>query len=288
MDLRPFNPSPAQLDLARQLVVRGLLGYQPWIFADDLETGVGLEFDLDAYVGLVHYPGIEPALLASPELRRIILRPDRAPEFRAANQRLRSFYDDVADRICAAVGTPTELSTLDVGCNTGYIPIAFARRGTRRAVGCDRQDFSASVELLNAIIGTGVEFFPARYDPRSRAVAGVDAADIVTSFAVLCHISDPLQYLACLGGLARKALFVWTLVNDDPGMTLHYEEPRGDYPDDRFPFCFDNRVCPSIGLLRRSFELLGFKTIIELPGDDHGHVRYRVRGFPFFGMLGLR
>jgi len=288
MDLRAFNPSRAQLERARQLAVRGLLGYQPWIFADDLETGVGLEFELDCFVGLVHDRAIDPELLDSPQLRRLILPPGRAAEFRAANQRLRAFYEAVADAICAAVGDPAEHSTLDVGCNTGYFPIAFSRRGTRRAVGCDRQDFSASVDLLNAIIGTRAAFAAARYDPRTRAVAGVAPADIVTSLAVLCHVSDPLQHLACLGELARKALFVWTLVNRDAGMTLHYGEPRQDYPEDRFPFCFDNRVCPSIGLLRRSFELLGFKTIIELPGHGGGQPYYCVRGFPFHGLLGLR
>ena len=44
MDLREYNPSPAQLNRARDLVIGGVMGYQPWIFADDFECGVGLEF----------------------------------------------------------------------------------------------------------------------------------------------------------------------------------------------------------------------------------------------------
>lgn len=288
MDLRPFSPSLEQLGRARELAIRGLMTYQPWIFAADLETGVGLEFELDAPVGLVHYPTIDPKLLDSPQLRRIILPPDRAAEFHRANQRLRLLYETIADQLCAAIGGIAGATTLDVGCNTGYFPIAFARRGARHAIGCDRQDFSESIDLLNEITGIRPTFVAARYDPRSRTVGVVDPADIVTSLAVLCHLSDPLQHLACLGDLARKALFVWTIVNRDSGMTLYYGEPRGDYPGDRFPFCFDNRVCPSIDLLRRSFELMGFRTIIDFPGLDNDLPRYSVHGFPFHGMLGLR
>lgn len=287
MDLRPFNPSPPQLERAHQLVIQGLLGYQPWLFADDFETGVGLEFETDTTTGLVHYPDIDPGLLASPQLRRRILPPDQADQFRRANQRLRLLYEAFVDRLCVVVDDPGGITTLDVGCNTGYLPIAFSRRGVKRATGCDRQDYRASVDLLNEITGENASFVAARYDPQSGTIAGVEPADIVTSLAVLCHLSDPLRHLACLGDLARKALFVWTMVNPDSAMTLHFGEPRGDYPDDRFPFCFDNRVCPSTALLRRSLELLGFRTIIELPGSGD-FASYVVRGFPFYGVLGVR
>jgi Protein of unknown function (DUF1698) len=283
MDLREFNPTPAQLDRARDLVIRGVMGYQPWIFADDFECGVGLEFERDDYSGLIYLPNIDP-----PETIRFIAA-DNVSSFRLANARLRRLYEGLADRLCAALGAVDGLTTLDVGCNSGYFPIAFSRRGALRAAGCDREGgFSASVALLNEIIGSAADFVPSRYDPRLRAVPSVEPADLVTSLAVVCHVSDPLQHLAALGALARKALFVWTIVNEDDSMTLHYGEPRGDYSEDQFPFCFDNRVLPSRSLLRRSFDLLGFKDIVELPaaGDDLPH--YTVRGVPFYGLLGLR
>lgn len=283
MDLRQFSPTAAQVARARALVIRGIMGYQPWVFADDFECGVGLEFERDDYSGLIYLPEIDP-----PKTLRFI-PPDKLASFRAANARLRTLYEGLADRLCAVLEQIGGSTTLDVGCNSGYFPIAFSRRGVSRAVGCDRErGFSDSVGLLNEIIGARAEFIPARYDPRLRTVPDAEPADLVTSLAVVCHVSDPLQHLAALGELARKALFVWTIVNEDDNMTIHYGEPRGDYADDRYPFCFDNRVLPSRTLLRRSFELLGFKDIVELPGPNDDLPRYTVRGVPFYGLLGVR
>lgn len=260
------------------------MGYQPWIFADDFECGVGLEFERDDYCGYIYLPdSVRPPTLQ-------FIDAELLPGFRAANARLRLLYEGLADRMCAAFnGGIGGATTLDVGCNSGYFPIAFSRRGASLAMGCDREkEFSASVALLNEIIGSKAEFMPTRYDPRLRTVPGAQPADIVTSLAVLCHVSDPLQHLHALGALARKALFVWTIVNEDDDMTLHYGEPRGDYSEDAFPFCFDNRVLPSRSLLRRSFELLGFKDIVELPAPGDDLPRQRVRGVPFYGLLGIR
>ena len=283
MDLRKFNPTPAQIDRARELILRGLLGYQPWLFADDFECGVGLEFERDEPIGIIYLPAVEP-----PKALRFVAASD-LPSFRAANGRLRKLYDGLADRLCAALGGIAGSTTLDVGCNTGYMPIAFWRRGASRAVGCDREPgFSASFALLNDIIGSKASFVSARYDPQSRAIPNVEPADVVTSLAVVCHLSDPLQHLAALGDLARKALFVWTIVNEDDNMTIHYGEPRWHYKEDRFPDCFDNRILLSRSLMRRSFELLGFNKIVELPGDGDDLPSFSVRGVPFYGLLGLR
>jgi SAM-dependent methyltransferase len=288
MDLRPFSLSAAQLDRARNLVVRGLITYQPWLFADTLESGVGLEFELDEHVGLVYYPDIDAGMLESPQLLRIIVDPHRLAGFRTANAELRRLYDHFVERIADVTGGLSGSTTLDVGCNTGYFPMAFSRLGAVDAVGCDRQDFSSVFALLNEILGTRARFVSSRYDPHRQEITGVGPADIVTSMAVLCHVSDPLQHLACLGRLARKALFVWTLVNRSDGLTVEYGEPRGDYPGDAFPYCFDNMVCPSLSMARRSFELMGFKKIIDLPGCEDNVPRFSVRGFPFHGILGLR
>jgi SAM-dependent methyltransferase len=259
------------------------MGYQPWVFADDFECGVGLEFERDDYSGLIYLPEIDP-----PKTLRFI-EPHKLASFRAANAGLRRLYEGLADRLCVILDEVGGSTTLDVGCNSGYFPIAFSRRGVLRATGCDREKgFSDSVALLNEIVNSKAEFVSAHYDPRLRAITDAEPADLVTSLAVVCHVSDPLQHLAALGALARKALFVWTIVNEDDSMTIHYGEPRGDYSEDKFPFCFDNRVLPSRSLLRRSFELLGFKDIVELPGPDDDLPHYTVRGVPFYGLVGKR
>ncbi len=288
MDFRALSIPAPTLEHAKRLAVQGLLTYQPFIFDDTLETGVGLEFAVGHYCGLVHYPDIPQHWLASPELRRLILDPDRHLEFRAANERLRALYDHCVSTIIEAVGDVRNTSFLDVGCNTGYFPQSFARHGAALAAGCDRQDFSDVFALLNGILETDARFLNTSYDPRRHVIPDLEPFDVVTSFAVLCHTSDPLFHLACLGRLARKALLVWTLVNEDDRHTVHYGEPRGDYPDDAFPICFDNLVCPSDSLMMRSMDLMGFKNVIRLPDLDTPSFQYTWKGYPFRGYLGLR
>ena len=69
-----------------------------------------------------------------------------------ANAAMRSFYDGMVDQIANALGPLNEFSVLDVGCNTGYFPLAFARKGARKATGIDRIDYTDSVDLLNEIL----------------------------------------------------------------------------------------------------------------------------------------
>ena len=70
----------------------------------------------------------------------------------SANAAMRSFYDGMVDQIANALGPLNEFSVLDVGCNTGYFPLAFARKGARKATGIDRIDYTDSVDLLNEIL----------------------------------------------------------------------------------------------------------------------------------------
>lgn len=287
MDLRRLNPSADQIGRAKSFAMRGLLTYQPFVFSESLETGVGYEFERNEYAGLVHFPDIDQSLLKSPELRRIILAPGHAEEFRAANSRLRRLYEHFVDEICGAV-PPRGASFLDVGCNMGYFPISFSLRGAEWAGGCDRQDFAPVFALLNEIVGTRAKFLHRQYDPVRHEIENVSAVDVVTSLAVICHLSDPLFHLATLGRLTRKALLVWSITNNDEGLTMHYGEPRGDYEQDRFPICFDNKVCPSMRLLRRSFELMGFRTILDMPRPNAGLPQLSWHGYPFRGLLGIR
>ncbi len=82
MDLRGYIKSKSQIETAKQLAIRGLLNYQPWIFADDFETGVGLEWADGEHIGLVYYPDIDQSLLVrSPELRRLIIVPESYNKF---------------------------------------------------------------------------------------------------------------------------------------------------------------------------------------------------------------
>ena len=241
MDLSKKIKDRALIDQAKALAVEGLLTYQPFVFSPDFEVGVGYEFEADSYVGLVYYPDIDANLLKSPQLSRLIVSPDNYAPYHAANRRLAADYDYLVDRISDAVGGAAGNTFLDVGCNVGYFPQSFAQRGAKIAAGCDRQDFSRTFSLPNAINGRDVSYLAAWYEPSRHTIEGLEPFDVVTSLAMVCHVADPLHLLSAMGKLARKAIFVWTLINDDDGNTCHYGNPRGDYPGDSFPIVSTTR-----------------------------------------------
>jgi SAM-dependent methyltransferase len=273
MDLRPFIKANRYIIMAKDLIVRRLMGYQPFIFADDLETGYGWRFMAGESKGSVWWPKIDPEFqyaLKLSEFKKHLIPPDQKDQFTWANQCLRRMYDNFIQEILKRVDDISCTTFADVGCNSGYFPTAFSMHGAKEAVGFDRADFTYSFELLNSILGTNARFINKGYDPRTQSIDGSKSYDVVISCAVLCHLSDPLQHLAFLGSIARKMLFIWTpVVPDEQSYCIIFGEPNKYYKDDRFPFCFDNQVKPSARLLRKSLELMGFE-IYEVPNCDGG------------------
>ena len=262
MDLRPLITSKKQIEEARRLALHGLLSYQPYIFSDDFATGAGLSI-LAGH--LTEPPAVyckdasandaDPVFFA-----REFAKENQREEFFAANELMRRFYDGMVDQIANAVGPLDDMSVLDVGCNTGYFPLAFARRGARQAKGIDRIDYSPTVALLNDICGTSVQFENWNYDGSFTAP---EQYDLVLSVAVLVHLSEPLRHLAWLGSSARKALMVFTPVHDAPDCSIQFHSENRYYEDADFPHCFDITTV-SEQLLRLAFEKMGFSRIIEI------------------------
>lgn len=252
---------------AEELILNGLLAYQPFVITDDLETGVGLEFADQRYVGIVYYPGLDRRRLEqSPQLRRIVVDQGLYPRFHKANSELRRLYDHLIDRICAALGGVDELSVLDVGCNAGYFPIAFCQRGVKQAAGCDREaGFARTLDFLNEVVGTRAQFINTSYNPQMRRIADCPVFDLVISVTVMNHISEPLFFLEALAGITGRALFVYGQINNDTDRSIHFGDPRGDYHGANFPYCYDNGVAISEPLLRESLKLLlGFAQVTEI------------------------
>ena len=296
MDLRPLITSKKQIEEARRLALRGLLSYQPYIFSDDFATGAGLSI-LAGH--LTEPPAVyckdatandtDPAFFA-----REFAKENQREEFFAANESMRRFYDGMVDQIAKAVGPLDDMSVLDVGCNTGYFPLAFARRGARQAKGIDRIDYSPTVALLNDICGTSVQFANWNYDG---SLTAPEQYDLVLSVAVLVHLSEPLRHLAWLGSSARKALMVFTPfhratqyaalrqsplldsadqsalrnsapANAAPDYSIKFHTVNRYYEHDKFPLCFDVTTV-SEQLLRLAFEKMGFTQIIEITAGEH-------------------
>ena len=296
MDLRPLITSKKQIEEARRLALHGLLSYQPYIFSDDFATGAGLSI-LAGH--LTEPPAVyckdasandaDPVFFA-----REFAKENQREEFFAANELMRRFYDGMVDQIANAVGPLDDMSVLDVGCNTGYFPLAFARRGARQAKGIDRIDYSPTVALLNDICGTSVQFENWNYDGSFTAP---EQYDLVLSVAVLVHLSEPLRHLAWLGSSARKALMVFTPfhratqyaplqqsppldpgdqsasresapANAAPDYSVKFHTVNHYYEHDQFPQCFDVTTV-SEQLLRLAFEKMGFTQIIDITAAEH-------------------
>jgi len=297
MDLRPLIKSARQIEDARRLALRGLLSYQPYIFSDSFATGAGLSIlaghlkDPPAvYCPDATADDTDPTFFA-----REFAKEEQRKEFFSANEAMRRFYDGMVDQIAAALGPLEDISVLDVGCNTGYFPLAFARRGARHAKGIDRIDYSPTVSLLNDICGTSVQFAPWNYDG---SLAAFEQHDLVLSIAVLVHLSEPLRHLAWLGSSARKALMVFTpshgaakwveshagtrpdtqpgfgstarealgtstALPATPDYSIKYHAVNRYYVDAQFPNCFDITTL-SEPLLRLAFEKMGFSRIVEI------------------------
>ena len=261
MDLRSYVRSAKQVQAARRLAFRGLLSYQPFIFDDNLAVGAGLSIVAGPAHNppSIYCPGAGPAD-ADPEfLAREVCTVERRAEFFAANEAMGRFYDDMIDQIAAAFGPLAGTSVLDVGCNAGYFPLSFAKRGVSRAKGIDRVDYSPTVAFLNQLCDTNVEFGLWSYDGSLKAQ---EQFDLVISTAVLVHLSDPLQHLAWLGSSARKALVVFTPCHEEDEYSIKFHTVNRYYRD-QFPYCFDVSTM-SRKLVSLAMEQMGFTRIIEI------------------------
>src|SRR5690349_19304911 len=133
MDFR-HRISPAQLDRAKRLAVRGLLHYQPFQFDDDFSVGAGLStqngWRTNPPPPLIDFPDV--SRYANDHFReRFVAEPQDREEFHAANGRMRAVYDGFIDDLVAAMGGVKGKTVLDVGCNSGYFALSLAQRGAR-------------------------------------------------------------------------------------------------------------------------------------------------------------
>lgn len=252
MDLRRYSPSSLQVAAAT-----ATLNYQPFIISDDIRTGVAYSW--------LH--SRDPREDRHPDF--VFRRGETAPEVwdRAAdaNDRLAAMYDDFIAEIARHYAGG---SLLEIGCNNGYLPVRAEQLGMRRCAGADRSTRQwASIKVLNNLTGTSVDFYNRAYSPREHRASISRRYDVVVASAVMCHLPDPLNFLAFLGSLAKEAVFFWGQMIDSDDFLVGYSEPNRFYRE-AFPWGFDDNSRLSRGLFRRSVELMGFGEIVELPHRD--------------------
>ena len=257
MDLRDRNLSPKQIAGLHDFIVERKLGYQPFIFSDDLETGEGFKFVNRGAGGNIHWKNAD--------LRVEDLLTADAEAFRRENAVLRSIYDDFIGHIDSKIGIGG-LSFAEAGCNTGYFLYRLALKGARRCIGYDFTKNARVFAWFNAALGTACEFHLAEWDSfRHRfRYAGMPKVDVALSVAVTCHLADPLHHLTYLCERASKAVFFWCPINRDDGLSLTFGTPARFPNALAWPLGFDNEVRFSVPLLKLTLEQCGFEIVHEI------------------------
>lgn len=281
MDLRPFNPTPAQAETARRL-----LDYQPFVIDDDHCTGIAYSW--------LH--ATDPTRAGfdwdSSRFSRTRLPADVWQKAWAANRQLAATYDRFIDVIAERF---PGASFLDVSCNNGYFPVQARLKGMGDCAGLDPLDRSQSLALLNAICGTDAKYIRGGYvfgsnmmaehvDPRadrddatSVLVAGqhvaaipmLDQFDVVTNSAFMCHVGEPLHFLGALAGITRHALLVYNGFVETDEYLIRFNPPRS-FIQGQFPACYNDGTALSVGLLKESMRQLGFPKITAIESPPNG------------------
>ena len=233
-----------------------VLNYQPFIITDDIQTGAAYSWAYGTQV-----KERPPVVFRRPEWE------GEWEKVTESNGRLRRMYDDFMTEIA---GRYRGGSFLDVACNNGYFPVRAQMLGMQKSVGADAADFGASIRFLNEILGTRAKFIRAPYDPRRHSAPIRRKYDVVSASAIMCHLPDPLNFVAFLGSMAREAiLFFGQVVDTDALLTVYFPpHPALSANSLPFPYVFNDNTRVSRGLLYFSFEKMGFKNIVEMPWRD--------------------
>lgn len=278
MDLRPYLKAADGghalhgriFERGMKLVQNGELWYQPFILADGVEVGEGQNLE-EGYRNTSSI--FDHNVFLSPEFRPYWdgnprkLAADGA-YFRACNQKYRFGYELLADHIVArAGGDLSEMSVMEIGCNTGLNLFHLAARGAKSCIGIDWSDHSAAFDWLNDVLKTRVQFIRGSYDNLTHSIWGVEVpvADVVLNTVFLNHQCDPIEALCYLADHARKALFLWVLLDnrsDEMTVTYHHTTGVHDLGATRpMPLSFHNDIRVSAALLTECLRRLGFEDI---------------------------
>ncbi len=261
MDLRDALKTDAERKEAARL-----LDYQPFIISDDIQTGAAYSWMNGGD------PRVRPQLL----FHRHEETEESWTKISDANGRLATMYDDF---VAAIAERYPGGSLLDLACNNGYLPVRADTLGMRPSLGIDGEaKHGSAIGFLNRVLGARAKFKARFYDSNGRRVTGyvrrwrtslipnLPRCDVVCLLAILCHLPDPLGFLAYAGSRAKEAMFFMGQVVDSEHFLVSYQRPHAALSETQsFPFAFNDNTRLSRGLLWHAFEQMGFCNIIEFP-----------------------
>lgn len=251
MDLRKY-PATQHLDQDELL---SLWWYQPYIFADDIVSGVTAQ-------NLVK--GIHNSIIKRSD------DPKKFKRFWDFSERTGTMYQGWCQALCELSGIkPREASVFEIACNTGYLLRWFNMRGGQTCVGIDKSDeLARQRSILNDVTDVhNIDFREGRWSSETHSIQGLDdneKFDFVICSAFAQHISDPLHLIRELSKRTNRAMLLHTLIgNISLGMNIKYV-PAAHHEKwgDTFPNNLDTKVTRK--LLMWSLKECGFKEIIQL------------------------
>ena len=293
----------------KQLIKQGLLGYQPIFFPNGVITGTGLQFFGNLRRMRAASSGAEVLQSQNDEILGLKTGSDNFNLGRLGNLYVPAEFGDrseldsefyycvdeaqleifakyniaLSDMYRHFVLKSLEISAtrncriesmIEVGSNTCLFPMTFAEAGVKTCHGADIVDYSPVIDLLSALKSQNVTFHHMADDSEETWIS-LPKADLVWSYQVVLHQSNPLAHLTRLASLATNAMFVMTLC--EPGdwrseseMGLRYLSANSYYNAD-FPNCFDVTVV-SPALLKYSLMRLGFSQIFEIPHPEFNYL----------------
>jgi hypothetical protein len=273
MDLRHIDWNSRELSIIHKSIAQRRFIYQPYILAEDLEIGEGMDF-YDGYrpgrMGCIYWPDA-PGSIGD------LLVTDK-DFFRKCNAEWRIHYDRFIDNIVEKCGgNIANMSFAEIGCNGGYFLFGLMLRGAAKCFGFDYTPFHDIFAVLNKRLGTSVHFQFSEWDSIYHRLTPADMpeVDIAICAAFLCHNPDPIYHLAYICDRAKKGVFIWTPViecsEDEPpfahwktDLVMSFGTPRRHTDKLGWPSSFDWNMRLSVPLIKTCLREAGFEEIHEL------------------------
>ncbi len=236
--------------------ILSLQWYQPYLFADDLASGIA---------GSWFIKGFDKTVICKADY------PDKFSRFWRLNNRLAMMYQNWIDALCENLSIDlAQASVLDVGCNTGYFLYSLRQRGAHYCLGIDQADLDCQRSILSDITTIkDIEFRKAKYSSETHmleCLSHSESFDIVIAVFIAQHLSDPLYFIRELARRTKRVLLFenvtcLSLINENivkyrPN-TVHHSKWGSEFPNN-----FDTWM--SRGLVLHSLKECGFKTIVPL------------------------
>lgn len=228
-----------------------VLDYQPFVLSEDIQIGAAYSW---AYSD-------DPRKKSSLVFNRSDHSEHDWNRITDTNARLRTMYDDILDEV--ALRFPGS-SLFDVACNNGYFPVGAELRGLS-GTGMDMVDYSKSFSILNNALGTKAKFLNLVYDSERHEMPVQDQFDVVVASAIMCHLPDPLPFLATIGKIAKRAILFWGQVIDTEQLIISHKPPHPELSRlTKFPHSFNDNTRISRGMFYESIRLMGFNQVKEI------------------------